>query len=63
MSLVTPTIIFSTTIEYGTSSSSIDSSELFNWIFSNLIRGWLVGATVFKITQQHFQFNRSSLID
>ena len=54
MSLVTPTIIFSTTIEHGTSSLSVDSSELFNWIFSNLIRGWLVGATVFKITQQRF---------
>ena len=37
--------IFSTTIEYGTSSSSIDSSNLFIWVFSHLICGCLVGAS------------------
>lgn len=37
-------VIFLTKIEYRTSSSSIDSNELLNWIFSHLILGGLVGA-------------------
>ena len=43
ISIVSSAIIFLTTIEYGTSSSSIDSNELFIWVFSHFIRGWLVG--------------------
>ena len=35
--------VFLTRIKYGTSSSSIDSNELFIWVFSHFIRGWLVG--------------------
>ena len=44
ISIVSSAIIFLTTIEYGTSSSSIDSNELFIWVFSHFNRGWLVGA-------------------
>ena len=45
MSLVSSTVIFFTTIEYGTSSSSINSNVLFIRVFSHSIRGWLVGAS------------------
>ena len=45
ISLVSSAVIFSTNIEYYTSSWSIDSNELFNYIFSHLIRGWLVEAS------------------
>ena len=44
--IVSSAVIFLTTIEYGTSSSSIDSNELFIWVFSHsIIRGWLAGAS------------------
>ena len=45
ISLVSSAVIFLTTIEYGTSSSSIDSNELFIWVFSHYIRRWLAGAS------------------
>ena len=41
--LVSSAAIFSTAIEYGTSSSSIDSNELLNWIFSHSLRDSLDG--------------------
>lgn len=44
-SLLCSGIIFSTAIEYGTSSWNINSDELFNWLFSYLLCGWLVGTT------------------
>ena len=44
ISPVSSEVILLTTIEYGTSSSSIDENKLFNWLFSHLIRGWLAGA-------------------
>ena len=46
ISLVFLEVIFLTTIEYDTSSSSIDSNKLFNCIFSHLIYGWLAGANM-----------------
>ena len=45
ISLFSSAVIFLTTIEYGTSSSSIDSNELFIWVFSHYIRRWLAGAS------------------
>ena len=45
ISLVSSAVIFLTTIEYGTSSSSIDSNEFFIWVFSRSIRRWLAGAS------------------
>ena len=45
LNIVSSAVIFSTTIEYGTSPSSIDSNELFYMVFSHLICGWLVGAS------------------
>ena len=46
ISLVSSEVIFSTSSEYGTSSSSIDSNKSFNWLFSHLIRGWLAGTNI-----------------
>ena len=44
--IVSSVVIFLTTIEYGTFSSSIDSNELFIWVFSHsIIRGWLTRAS------------------
>ena len=43
--VVSSAVILMTTIDYGTSSSSIDSSELFIWVFSHSIRGWLAGTS------------------
>ena len=43
--LVSSALIFLTTIEYGTSSSSIDSNELFIWVFLHSIHRWLAGAS------------------
>ena len=45
LNIVSSAVIFSTTIEYGTSPSSIDSNELFYMVFSHLICRWLVGAS------------------
>ena len=42
---VSSAVIFLTTIEYGTSSSSVDPNQLFIWVFSHFICGWLVGAS------------------
>ena len=42
ISLDSPTVIFSTTFEYSTSSSSIVSNEFLTGLF-HLTRGWLVG--------------------
>ena len=44
ISIVSSVVIFLTKIEYGTSSLSIDSNELFIWVFLHFIRGWLVRA-------------------
>ena len=43
ISIISSAVIFLTTVEYGTSSSSINSNELFIWVFSHFNRGWLVG--------------------
>ena len=45
ISLVSSAVTFLTRIEYGTSSSSIDSNELFTWVFKHSIRGWLAGVS------------------
>ena len=45
ISFVSSAVILLTTIEYGTSSSTIDSSEFFMWVFSHSIRRWLAGAS------------------
>ena len=42
---VSSAVIFSNTIEYITSSSCIDSSKFFIWVFSHFIGGLLVGAS------------------
>ena len=51
LNIVSSVVIFSTTIEYGTSPSSIDSNELFYLVFSHLICRWLVGAS--KLLDPH----------
>ena len=45
ISLVSSAVIFSTTAQFGRSSSIIDTSGFLIWIFSHLIRGLLVGAS------------------